>query len=101
MSPEPPLQTERIAITVRPDGRAVAVYSDTVRFEALGRVTAMPRASRVEWDAAAQEWVARDACTDDVVAHGRSRDAVLREEHNHYVGALIGGALPGSLDRSS
>lgn len=101
MSPEPPPPTERIAIAVRPDGRAVAVYSDAVRFETLGRVTAMPRASRVEWDAAAQEWVARDACTDDIVAHGRSRDAVLCEEQAHYVDALVIGTLPGSPGGSS
>lgn len=94
MSPELPPSTERIAIAVRPDGRAIAVYSDIVPFETLGRVTAMPRASRVEWDAVAQEWVARDACTNDIVAHGRSRDAVLCEEHAHYVDALVLGTLP-------
>jgi nucleotide-binding universal stress UspA family protein len=101
MSPEPQAHAEPIAIAVRPDGRAVAVYTDAVPFEALGRVTAMPRASRVEWDAAAQEWVARDACTDDVVAHGRSRDAVLREEHAHYVDALVLGTRPRSSGESS
>jgi len=86
-------RAERIAIAVRPDGCAVAVYSDTVPFETLGRVTAMPRASLVEWDGSAREWIARDARTNEIVAHGRSREAVLRDEHDHYVDALLRGSL--------
>jgi hypothetical protein len=86
-------QQERIAIVIRTDGQAVAVYSDGVPFEALGRITAMPRASRVEWDATAQEWVARDAVTNAVVARGRSREAVLRQEHAHYVDLLARGLI--------
>jgi hypothetical protein len=82
---EPKRQRERIAIAVRTDGCAVAVYSDGIPFEVLGRITAMPRASRVEWDARAQEWVARDAVSNIVVARGRLRDEVLQQEHAYYV----------------
>jgi hypothetical protein len=92
MSPDRPV--ERIAIAVRPDGRAIAVYSDAVPFEALGQITAMPRASRVEWDATVQEWVARDARTGEIVARGRSRESVLRDEHAHYVDMIACGAFP-------
>lgn len=92
MSPEP--LVEHIAIAIRPNGRAMAVYSDGVPFEVLGRITAMPRASRVEWDAAVQEWVARDARTGGIVARGRSREAVLREEHAYYVNAIARGTIP-------
>ena len=84
---------ERIAIAFRPDGRAFAVYSDAFPFEALGVVRAMPRASHVEWDAVDREWVARDARTREVVARGRTRDAVLRAEHEHYVDKILRGLL--------
>ncbi len=84
---------ERIAIAFRPDGRALAVYSDTFPFEALGAVRGMPRASHVEWDAAGREWVARDARTREIVARGRARDAVLRTEHEHYVDQILRGHL--------
>lgn len=84
---------ERIAIAFRPDGRALAVYSDTFPFEALGVIRAMPRAGNVEWDAAGREWVARDARTHEIVARGRARDAVLRAEHEHYVDEILLGHL--------
>ena len=92
MSPE--RSVEPIAIAIRPDGHAIAVYSDTVPFEALGRITAMPRASRVEWDATVQEWVARDVRAGEIVARGRSRETVLRDEHAYYVDMIARGALP-------
>jgi len=81
-------------IAIRPDGHAIAVYSDAVPFETLGRITAMPRASRVEWDATVQEWVARDVRTGEIVARGRSRETVLRDEYAHYVDMIADGALP-------
>ena len=85
---------ERIAIAFRPDGCALAVYSDAFPFEALGVVSAMPRASHVEWDAAGRVWVARDARTHEIVARGRARDAVLRDEHEYYVDQILQGYLP-------
>jgi hypothetical protein len=91
MSPE--RSVERIAIAIRSNGRAIAVYSDGVPFEALGQITAMPRASRVEWDPDVQEWVARDARTGQIVARDRSRETVLRDEHAHYVDVIARGAL--------
>jgi len=85
---EPGARPERNAIAIGTDGRAIAVYSDGVPFEALGRITAMPRASRVEWDATAQEWMARDETTNAVVAHGRSRAVVLQQEHAYYLDVI-------------
>jgi hypothetical protein len=90
---EPEPRQERIAIAVGTAGRAVAMYSDGVPFEALGRLIAMPRASCVEWDATAQEWVARDEATNAIVASGRSRAAVLHREHAHYVDIIGRGAV--------
>ena len=72
---------------------AMAVYSDAVPFEALGRITAMPRASLVECDAMMQEWVARDARMGEMVAHGRSRKAVLQDKHEYYVDMIARGRL--------
>ena len=80
---------EECALVVHPDGHIVGMYSDNVPWAEIGRITAMPRASRVEWDVTTQEWVARDARTGTVVARGRSRQAVLRDEHAHYVQALL------------
>ncbi len=85
---------ERIAIAFRPDGRALAVYSDAFPFEALGVIRGMPRASHVEWDASGREWVARDFRTSEIVARGRARHAVLRAEHEHYVDKILQGHLP-------
>ncbi len=87
-----PALAERFALAVRTDGTAVAMYSDGFPFEVLGRITAMPRASRVEWDPEVSEWVARDAETHVVIAHDRSRDVVLRREHAYYVDRLIQGS---------
>ena len=54
----------------------------------------MPRASRVEFDTTKQQWVARDARSGRIIASGRSRETVLREEHEHYTRAIARGRLP-------
>ncbi len=87
-------RVERCAICFTADGCAVGVYSDGVPWAALGRILAMPRASHVEFDTARQEWVARDARSGRIIASNRSRDAVLREEHEHYTHEITCGRLP-------
>jgi hypothetical protein len=79
-----PERVEHCAICFTADGRAIGVYSDTIPWASLGRILAMPRASHVEFDTARQEWVARDARSGRIVASHQSREAVLREEHEHY-----------------
>jgi hypothetical protein len=85
---------EHCAICFTADGRATGVYSDSIPWAALGRILAMPRASRVEFDTAGQQWVARDARSGRIIASGRSREAVLREEHEHYTHEIARGRLP-------
>jgi hypothetical protein len=85
---------EHCAIWFTPDGRAIGVYSDAIPWASLGRILAMPRASRVEFDTARQQWVARDTRSGGIIASGRSREAVLREEHEHYTREIARGRLP-------
>jgi hypothetical protein len=89
-----PERVEHCAICFTPDGRDIGVYSDSVPWASLGRILAMPRASRVEFDLAGQQWVARDARSGRIVASGRSREVVLREEHEHYTREIAHGRLP-------
>ena len=85
---------EHCAICFTADGRAIGVYSDSIPWASLGRILAMPRASHVEFDLTEQQWVARDSGSDRIVASGRSRETVLREEHEHYTRAVARGRLP-------
>ena len=85
---------EHCAICFTTDGPAVGVYSDSIPWASLGRILAVPRASRVEFDTARQQWVARDARSRRIIASGRSRETVLREEHEHYTRAVARGRLP-------
>ena len=41
-----------------------------------------------------QQWVARDSRSDRIVASGRSRETVLREEYEHYTREIARGRLP-------
>jgi hypothetical protein len=85
---------EHCAIRFTSDGRAIGVYSDSIPWASLGRILAMPRASHVEFDTARQEWIARDARSGRIIASGRSREAVLRDEHEHYTREIAHGRLP-------
>ena len=85
---------EHCAVCFMADGRAIGVYSDSIPWASLGRIFAVPRASHVEFDVTEQRWVARDARSGRIVASGRSRDAVLREEYEHYTREIAHGRLP-------
>ena len=89
-----PERVEHCAICFMDDGRAIGVYSDSIPWASLGRILAMPRASHVEFDTTTQQWVARDARSGRIVASGRSREAVLREEHEHYTREIAAGHVP-------
>ena len=89
-----PERVEHCAICFTADGRAIGIYSDSVSWASLGRILAMPRASHVEFDTARQEWIARDARSGRIIASGRSREAVLRDEHEHYTREIAHGRLP-------
>ena len=89
-----PERVEHCAICLTADRRAIGVYSDTVPWGSLGRILAMPRISHVEFDTARQEWIARDVRSGRIIASGRSREAVLREEHEHYTREIGHGRLP-------
>jgi hypothetical protein len=89
-----PERVEHCAICLTADGRAIGVYSDAIPWASLGRILAMPRASRVEFDTARQEWIARDAELGRIIASGRSRETVLREEHEHYTREIAAGNFP-------
>jgi hypothetical protein len=81
------------AICFTPDGRAIGVYSDAIPWSALGRIVAVPRASHVEFDTARQQWVARDARSGRIISSHESREAVLREEYEHYTHEIARGRL--------
>ena len=85
---------EHCAICFTTDGRAVGVYSDSIPWASLGRILAMPRASHVEFDLTEQQWVARDVRSGRIIASHQSREAVLREEHEHYTCEIAAGRLP-------
>ena len=87
-------RVEHCAICFTPDGRAIGVYLDSLPWASLGRILAMPRASHVEFDTARQAWIARDAELGRIIASGRSRETVLREEHEHYTREIAHGRLP-------
>ena len=87
-------RVEHCAICFTADGRAIGVYSDSIPWASLGRILAMPRASRVEFDVTGQQWVARDVRSGRIIASDRSREAVLREEHEHYTCEIAAGRLP-------
>ena len=53
----------------------------------------MPRASHVEFDVTGQQWVARDARSGRIISSNQSREAVLREEHEHYTREIARGRL--------
>jgi hypothetical protein len=76
------------------DGRAIGVYSDAIPWASLGHILAMPRASHVEFDVTGQQWVAGDARSGRIIASGRSRDAVLHEEHEYYTREIARGRFP-------
>ena len=87
-------RVELCALCFTPDGRAIGVYSDSIPWASLGRILAMPRASHVEFDVTGQRWVARDAQSGRIIASGRCRETVLREEHEHYTCEIAAGRLP-------
>jgi hypothetical protein len=87
-------RVEHCAICFTADGRAVGVYSDDIPWASLGRILAMLGASHVEFETARQKWVARHARSGQIIASGRSRDAILREEHEHYTREIASGRLP-------
>ena len=86
-----PERVEHCAICFTADGRAIGIYSDSVSWASLGRILAMPRASRVEFDVTGQQWVARDVRSGRIIASHRSREAVLRKEHEHYTREIAAG----------
>ena len=89
-----PERVEHCAICFSADGRAIGVYSDSIPWASLGRILAMPRASHVEFDVTEQRWVARDARSGRIIASHESREAVLREEHEHYTNEVAHGRVP-------
>ena len=88
-----PERVEHCAIRFSADGSAIGVYSDSMPWASLGRILAMPRASHVEFDVTEQQWVARDARSGRIIASDRCREAVLREEHEHYTREIAHGRL--------
>jgi hypothetical protein len=48
----------------------------------------------VEFDVSGQQWVARDTRSGQIIASGGSREAVLREEHEHYTREIASGHFP-------
>jgi hypothetical protein len=87
-------RVEHCAICITADGRAIGVYSDSIPWASLGRIFAKPRASHVEFDVTKQRWVARDVRSGRIISSNQSREAVLREEHEHYTREIAHGRLP-------
>jgi hypothetical protein len=81
-------------LVILPDGTVAGVWSDEVPWHQIGRITATPRLSRVEWDPSRQQWVATDIATGQEVAASPSRREALEAEHAHYCKLLAAGELP-------
>jgi hypothetical protein len=81
-------------LVILPDGTVAGVWSDDVPWHEIGKVTAAPRLSWVEWDPSRQQWVATDIATGREVAASHSRREALEAEHAHYCRQLAAGSLP-------
>ena len=69
------------AFTLRPDGSVVGLYTDAIDLRVLGHVRA-ERASAVEWNEAAQAWLARIVAPGEVLGPFRRRvEAVDAARH--------------------
>jgi hypothetical protein len=89
-----PKCVEHCAVCFTADGRAIGVYSDAIPWASLGDILAMPRASHVEFDVTGQQWGARDVRSGRIIASHESREAVLREEYEHYTREIAAGHFP-------
>jgi hypothetical protein len=65
-------------LKIAADGSVSAVYADVLPRLNLGPME-VKRASNVEFNHGSQEWEARTP-SDELIAHGVSRDEVIREE---------------------
>ncbi len=82
-----------IVIVIRPDGVVVGVWCDEIPWQLFGAAS-VRRLSSVEFDQAAQEWVATDLRTGNEVARGALRRQVLDAEARHYRNLLERGEEP-------
>ena len=87
-------RVEHCAICFTADGRAIGVYSDTIPWASLGRILAMPRASTWSSTRPSSSGSRANAQSGRIIASGRSRETVLREEHKHYTREIARGRLP-------
>lgn len=70
---------EEICILIEPDGTVRCLYTEEIDLRALGPLQ-VRRATSVEWDEDAQEWVATLVSTGEVLAHCRTRKDALEAE---------------------
>lgn len=75
------MKNKRTMHVVLSGSKAVAVYNDALLplFEALGMTDAV-RVSNVEYDPAAEQWVAELVATGEVIARHQFRDECLKLE---------------------
>lgn len=76
-----------------PDGTVVGLYTDTIDLRLLGHVRAC-RASRVEWDEAAQAWTATLAATGERLGPFQTRAGAVDAERRALAHRLAD-AVPG------
>lgn len=67
-------------LVVTPDA-VYTVYDDRILplLEALGTIK-IKRATEVEWNSVAQEWIATLISTGEVISHGKVRSKVIEDE---------------------
>lgn len=74
--------TQEAVLTFNPDGTAQGLYTEIIPMHALGRLS-VQRASSIEFDDAAQQWVVRDLVGGHLFHHA-SRQQCLDWEREFF-----------------
>ena len=72
------------SILIDSDGSLHTLYTEELDLFELGEIANVHRASRIEFDQAAQVWRVIDASTDEEVYRDRSRLAAIEWEIAHF-----------------
>ena len=90
-------QGEQLVLRVRPDGSLEGLHTPDLGLEELGHLE-VQRASHVEFDERAQEWVARTAEDGEVICRHERRSVCLRAERRYFNNRLQDGYTPFRAD---
>jgi len=71
------------SLIIEPDGTVIGLYSELIPLTAIGRLSTR-RATRVEFDATAQQWCVSEADGRRILYRHVSRQRCLEWERNHF-----------------